>query len=381
MYMQAERKMVKPIKSYVRRSVQPAFLWVLSLWFVILGVISLGALTRLLDAGLGCPDWPGCYGWLMPPVGQEHINLAHELFPSWPVEQTKAWMEMIHRYFATGLGFAIILQIVFLKNHSALERLLSWVMLGLVCLQGAFGAWTVTMKLWPPVVTGHLVGGFFLLMVQSWLLIHINRTGCCKTQDRPLPADSDFIKPIKFRSEVSNTALSIPLGLKRVLYVATILLILQVILGGWTSSQYAGLVCPDFPTCQGKWWPESIQHPWAAPWPQGQEALGGLLGMADRMAIQMAHRYIAGLLLVAECLLIIGLLRYRPELRYWILAVAFTLTIQISVGIANVFFHLPLSLALMHNIGAALLWGCHWMMIARLTNLKEPKHDAPRVWA
>ncbi len=335
---------------------------VAGLWFGILFVITLGALTRLLDAGLGCPDWPGCYGWLMPPTDPEQVALAHVLFPSWPVEHTKAWMEMIHRYFASALGLLIILQIALLKNWDTRTRMLTWVQLGCVCIQGAFGAWTVTMKLWPPVVTGHLLGGFILLMLQSWIWVQI-------------AANPGII----LKNEKLAYWSLLPIGVKRLVMFSSGLLLLQVIIGGWTSSQYAGLVCPDLPYCQGKWWPDRIQFPWAAPWPDGQDALGGLLTMADRMAIHMTHRFVALLLFVVELTMLVTIARYLPHERNWMLLVGFCLLLQVLLGVANIVFNLPLTLALLHNTGAALLWASHWVLIARLTYQGEHLYAARRL--
>ena len=328
-------------------------------------VVALGALTRLLDAGLGCPDWPGCYGWLMPPIDKQHVQQAQELFPTWPIEYPKAWMEMIHRYFATMLGALIIFQAWYLRKTLKPIKVLSIIMVFFVIIQGAFGAWTVTMKLWPPVVTGHLLGGFILLMIQCLLLVKIKKILSC-TGPNPTLKSHHHQKHSKSMFFAMSFASS--------------LLLLQVIMGGWTSSHYAGLVCPDFPTCQTLWWPNKETKPWIAPWPEGQQAVGGLLDMENRMAIHMMHRYLAFLVLLAEMFFLWTLITARPDLKKWIILVFSTLSLQIILGISNVVFHLPLSLALLHNIGAALLWATHWALIAHLFDSKENQYVIPNAY-
>lgn len=328
-------------------------------------VVALGALTRLLDAGLGCPDWPGCYGWLMPPIDEQQIQHAQKLFPAWPLEYQKALMEMIHRYFATVLGTLIIFQAWYLRKAPRLIKTMSLVMVFFVIIQGAFGAWTVTMKLWPPVVTAHLLGGFLLLMIQCQLLVKIKHV----------------INGAKFNYEsVSRYRKKHPKNLFFAMSLASSLLLLQIILGGWTSSHYAGLVCPDFPTCQTLWWPNKETTPWIAPWPEGQQAVGGLLNMENRMAIHMTHRYLAFLLLLAELYFLGILIKARPDLKKWIILVFSTLSLQIVLGISNVVYHLPLFLALLHNIGAALLWATHWALVAHLADSKETEDVIPNAY-
>lgn len=290
-------------------------------------VVVLGAYTRLVDAGLGCPDWPGCYGFLTVPDAEHELAAAEERFPHAPVEAHKAWPEMVHRYFATSLGALIlVIAIVALRDRSGeLPRKLPAGLLALVILQGAFGAWTVTLKLWPQVVTLHLLGGMTTLALLWLLVLRLRRTAA---------------------------------GLERLrghAWLALAAVVMQIALGGWTTSNYAALACPDFPTCQNVWWP---QMDFARAFDLGQEVgpnyLGGLLHADARIAIHMAHRLGA-----ITVLLIVGALAWRlwqhGEARRLAVAVGGILLAQLALGIANVHFSLPLAVATAHNAGGALL--------------------------
>lgn len=299
-------------------------------------VVVLGAFTRLVDAGLGCPDWPGCYGFLTIPMSDGRIAAAESRFPDTPVEVHKAWWEMVHRYFATLLGLLILTMTVIsvLKARaqpavtalpSTLPLKLPIALLALVILQGAFGAWTVTLKLWPQVVTAHLLGGFATLSL-LWLLAL--RLGMLQ----------DWRAPARL----------LPLGI-----VALVAVVLQVALGGWVSSNYAALACPDFPTCHGDWWPEmNLADGFNVTQSIGPNYLGGQLESDARVAIQFVHRL--GALLVT---LIVGLLAwrlYRSGSALWPV-VAGALALQLLLGVLNVVLVLPLSIATLHNAGGALL--------------------------
>ena len=291
-------------------------------------VIGLGAYTRLADAGLGCPDWPGCYGFLLVPQDEAAIETAQARFPDAPVEQAKAWWEMIHRYVAGSLGLLIVGIAVSAWRHrtSGIPLKLPLLLVGMVICQGAFGAWTVTLKLWPQVVTAHLLGGFTTLAL-LWLLA------------LRLGLGRDW---------------HVPGGLRHHATAALLVVIAQIALGGWTSSNYAALACHDFPGCQ----PDMI-------WPQmelakgfdltqavGPSYLGGQLENAPRQTIHMVHRL--GAVLV---LLLVGSLAWRMQRQSADLgfALAALLGLQIALGITNVVWVLPLLNATAHNLGGAAL--------------------------
>ncbi len=306
-------------------------------------VVALGAYTRLADAGLGCPDWPGCYGFLTVPVSADRIERAETRFPDAPVEVAKAWWEMIHRYFAGTLGL-LILGIVTVSALAARNRDrtrdaapladpsavrlplgLPIALLVLVICQAAFGAWTVTLKLWPQVVTAHLLGGFATLCL-LWLLA------------LRLGVGGSWLVPRRF----------LPHAL-----VALVVVVLQIALGGWVSSNYAALACHDFPTCHGDWWPAmNMREGFDFAHPVGPNYLGGMLESDARVAIHFTHRL--GALVV---LLVVGALAWRlhREGSPLAMAVAVVLGVQILLGILNVVLVLPLSIATMHNVVGALL--------------------------
>ena len=293
-------------------------------------VVLLGAYTRLTHAGLGCPDWPGCYGFLSVP--QSEAQLAHvELhFPDTPVEADKGWSEMVHRYFAGALGLmiAVLAARAWRQRHVPDQPLkLPLFILLVVFAQAAFGMWTVTLKLWPQVVTGHLLGGFATLSLLFLLTLRLSGV---------LPA------------------LAVPRRLQRWATAGLVLGILQIALGGWVSSNYAAVACIDVPTCHGEWWPAAdfangfhlTQH-------IGPNYLGGQLDSDARTAIHLTHRMGA----VALTLVLLGLawqLRKVGMTRLAGLLLA-ALAVQISLGVSNVVFHLPLTVAVAHNAGGAAL--------------------------
>ena len=284
-------------------------------------VVVLGAYTRLVDAGLGCPDWPGCYGHLGVPASGDEIARAEAAFPWLPVDAEKAWTEMVHRYAATALGFAILLILaVTLKNR--LPWRLPAALTALVVAQGAFGAWTVTLKLWPQVVTIHLLGGFATLGL-LWLLAIVVR--------RP--------------------AWQVPPTRNRLATIALGILVAQVALGGWLTSNYAALACPDFPTCHGEWLPSmDFRAGFNVLQSIGPNYLGGLLSSDARVAIHIAHRIGA-----VAVLLTAGVLAVRLGNRPLGWMLGGVLAAQLALGIANVAFALPLAVAVLHNAGAAAL--------------------------
>ena len=298
-------------------------------------VIALGAYTRLTDAGLGCPDWPGCYGQLLVPQGAEQIAEATKAFPHTPVVAHKAWNEMIHRYCASLLGLLILVMTVVAWRRPGFERLrpLLSLLLALVIFQGILGMWTVTLKLLPIVVSTHLLGGFttFSLLLLAYL------------QWR-----QPDVQPINRHGGrlVSLAAL------------ALLVVVMQIALGGWTSANYAALVCHQLPACQGDWISQldvagafEIHGPTEA----GYEF--GVLDYGARMTIHMSHRLGAVLAALATGVLIWQLVRHGGGNRYRQLAMllATLLVLQLSLGLANILLHLPLAIAVAHNGVAALL--------------------------
>ena len=300
----------------------------LALYFIVLGavglatvVVVLGAYTRLVDAGLGCPDWPGCYGHLGVPSIASDIARAEAAYPDAPVEAEKAWVEMIHRYAATALG-ALILLILALSLKDRRPWRLPAGLAVLVIAQGAFGAWTVTLKLWPQVVTAHLLGGFATLALLALLALTL----------RP-------------------PRLSVDAAWGRMATMALAVVVLQVALGGWLTSNYAALACPDFPACHGDWIPEmDFATGFDITQTVGPNYLGGLLSSDARVAIHFTHR--VGAIVV---LLIVGLLAGRLGNRPVAWVLAGVLAAQLLLGIGNVVFVLPLGVAVLHNAGAAAL--------------------------
>jgi len=302
---------------------------------LVLTVIILGAYVRLSDAGLGCPDWPGCYGKLIIPEGSNsQIEEMSELYPERPFEKGKAWKEMLHRYLASTLGF-LILMLTFLawtKEQYSSIRLFSSILLALVIFQGILGMWTVTLLLKPIIVMLHLLGGLTILSLFYWKLL--------REQSKNGVFVSEGNKKLR---PLAITALAV--------------LFCQILLGGWTSSNYAALACPDFPVCQGVWWPEMNFFEGFILWQGlGINYEGGTLDSAARTAIHMTHRI--GAIITAIIIVYVGLCNIFSNSRYLKLTgiiVLMLLIVQILLGIANVKFHLPLSIAVAHNGVAALL--------------------------
>ncbi|MDM3870814.1 COX15/CtaA family protein [Porticoccus sp. W117] len=302
-------------------------------------VVVLGAFTRLVDAGLGCPDWPGCYGQLIWPDTPEEIARAEAAFPDSPVDNSKTWPEMVHRYCATLLGMVIIgLVMVAFRARKTLPDYPLKHCIGLLLLvicQGAFGAWTVTLKLWPQVVTAHLLGGFAVLSM-LWLLV------------------------LRLRNQrwTLNTNESDRLHSLRPWLVGAILVVVgQIALGGWTSSNYAAIACTDFPTCQGHWLPPmDFAQAFDLTQDIGPNYLGGVMDNDARVTIHYSHR-IGALLVTAYLLVFCGaLLRAKvTAAKPFALAILGALALQVTLGISNVLYIVPLPVAVAHNAGGALL--------------------------
>lgn len=314
--------------------VKPGFYLALFSTLFAIAVIILGAFTRLVDAGLGCPDWPGCYGHIWAPQTEIEIAVANNTFPHIPVDHNKTWPEMVHRYLASTLGLLIIGSVVVaIRNRRDATQpfKLPLFLLAFVILQGAFGAWTVTLKLWPQVVTAHLLGGFTTFSLLAVLTMRLS--------------GMTFPKIARLR------LLDKPLGLAR---WTLALVILQVFLGGWTTSNYAALACPDFPKCQTQWWPETdFVSAFDFAHPIGPNYLGGHLDAPARTAIHMTHR--VGAIVVTAVALAFVVSLFSIGLGGWGSLILSLLTLQVALGISNVVFSLPLSIAVLHNLGGALL--------------------------
>ena len=297
-------------------------------------VVVLGAFTRLVDAGLGCPDWPGCYGHLLWPNTEAEIAAADAAFPDMPVDNDKTWPEMVHRIVAGGLMlFVLALVVTTTRNEESRDvRTLTRVLFGLILLQAAFGMWTVTLKLWPQVVTAHLLGGFATLSMLWALYLRLGGMPGLRLSSDARAA----IKPLRI------TVLA--------------LVILQIALGGWVTSNYAALACADFPTCYGSYWPEmDVASGFNIFQGIGPNYLGGLLESEARIAIHWAHRLGAIAVAVGVIWLYVKLRPLNSLLSHLLLLL---LVIQISLGILNVVWTLPLAVATLHNaFGALLLLG------------------------
>ena len=315
--------------------------------FLTFDLVLFGAFTRLTDSGLGCPDWPGCYGHASPAAAHAHIEAAQDAQPSGPVTHSKAWVEMVHRYLATAVGVLILaLTVLSVRLARRREGVLPvrpfWpaVTLVWVCIQGAFGALTVTMKLFPAIVTLHLAGGLVLLALL-----------CAQAVRHKQSADG--VGPVL----VSDAQ-------RWVFWGALVLLSLQVLLGGWVSTNYAVLACAEFPGCQGVWWPSMDWRAAMEVWrPLGLTAAGEPLSFQALTAIHMAHRMLACVTALALLGLAWALLRsdsLRKPAR-WLGAL---LTLQIATGLSNVVLGWPLLAAVMHTGGAgALVMVLVWVLV------------------
>lgn len=305
-------------------------------WFVVVYtfvVVVVGAYVRLADAGLGCPDWPGCYGELTPHHARDDIAKAVEEQGGThgPVSMSKAWKEMFHRYIAGGLGLLIlaITAIAWLKRRELGQPpALATGILGLVIFQAALGMWTVTLLLKPVIVTLHLLGGMALLALLALLALR-------QQAPPPLPAAVTRLRPLAV--------------------LALLVVIAQIALGGWVSTNYAALACTDFPTCHGEWLPQmDFRHGFQLVRELGKTAAGTHLSYDALTAIHWSHRVGALITLLVVGLLGLLLLRDPASARLGGVLLG-VLLVQIVLGIANVLGGLPLLLAAAHNAGAAIL--------------------------
>lgn len=301
-------------------------------------VVLLGAFTRLVDAGLGCPDWPGCYGHFLWPNEAHEIEKAEQLFPHSPVESDKAWPEMVHRYFAGTLAVLIgLLGFLGWKNSQDDEYpfRLPLFMVFIVVWQAMFGMWTVTLKLWPQIVTVHLMGGMTTLAL-CWLL-------ALRLDNRRWQLQaSHWVRLQKFRPWIVG---------------GVCVVFFQIMLGGWTSSNYAAFACPDFPTCHSQWIPPmDIKSGFDVFQSIGPNYLGGLLENEARVAIHFMHRLgavVTTLYLCGLCLALLTVDDIRVKKVAGMLFAA--LLLQLALGVSNVLFQIPLPVAVAHNGGGALL--------------------------
>ncbi len=306
---------------------------VLASMLLALVVIVLGAYTRLTDAGLGCPDWPGCYGKLGVPMTEITITAANEAYPERPVEVEKAWNEMIHRYFASGLGLCILIitGIAVFTRRLGRPLKLPILLLFLVCFQGALGMWTVTLNLLPVVVMGHLLGGF--TVISALFLLYLRMT--------------------PYKLPMGNSQIT---GLAKFALLGLILLVGQIALGGWTSANYASLACTDLPICQGDW-QSRLEFAGAFSVPAAQNYEFGVHSYNERVTMHIIHRF--GAIVVTGYLLWLAWRLYRQANSKMIRKLSITITVvlaaQVLLGISNVVYSLPLIVATLHNAVAACL--------------------------
>jgi cytochrome c oxidase assembly protein subunit 15 len=307
--------------------------------FLTFDLVLFGAFTRLSDSGLGCPDWPGCYGSASPLGAHSEISAAQQAMPTGPVTHGKAWIEMVHRYLATGVGALILVLAAAAwrvrKTSDAMGRHHHWLAtatLVWVCVQGAFGALTVTMKLFPAIVTLHLLGGYTLLALLTLQAVRVGQ----------------------HNGSYSAPAAVSP-NLKLLVQAALAMLVLQAASGAWVSTNYAVLACSEFPLCQGRWWPEMDFSQGFELWrPLGQSAAGEVLSFQAMTAIHFAHRLAAmgtGLVLLA-----LAAYLYRfPQLRLPARWLGGLVVLQIATGLSNVVLGWPLVAAVLHTGGAGAL--------------------------
>jgi cytochrome c oxidase assembly protein subunit 15 len=309
------------------------FRWIARMAAVLgLIVVVVGAWVRLTDAGLGCPDWPGCYGHVHPAQVAGQLDAINAANPGRPFDYQKALNEMVHRYIASTLGLLIIALAVFSvwnRRDPGQPRVLPWVLLATVLLQGLLGMWTVTLLLKPLIVTLHLLGGLTTLSLLWWMAL--------APEHREIKAAERKVR--------------------RLAVVAMVMVVCQVALGGWTSTNYAAAACTDFPRCQESWWPQMDFGNAFVLWRGlGIDYEGGVLDAPARVAIHYAHRlgaYAVGIVLVA-----LGIAARRRAQTFplraaaiWVLA---AITVQLLIGMNLIWRGWPLWLGTAHNAGAAL---------------------------
>ena len=294
-------------------------------------VIVLGAYTRLTDAGLGCPDWPGCYGLLTVPTEAAHVDMANQAFPERPVEAAKAWNEMIHRYFAGALGLCIFtIALLAVRNRRPGQSVrLPLLLVGLVVFQAALGMWTVTLNLLPVVVMAHLLGGFSILA--CLFLYHLK-----------------LREPVRRPRRINM--------LTKFALVGMAILLMQIGLGGWTSANYAALACTDFPVCEDGW-AERLDFSGAFSVPYAETYEYGAHGYGERMTMHIVHR--AGAVVTFLYLLWLGFRLWRQDVSSSMKTAGTmligVLMLQVTLGVSNIVLSLPVIVAVAHNLVAACL--------------------------
>jgi heme a synthase len=330
--------------------------------FLTFDLVVFGAFTRLTDSGLGCPDWPGCYGEASPLAAGEQIAHAEAQQPTGPVTQHKAWIEMVHRYLAMTVGaLIVVLLIISVRARRELPFSIAWpwATLAWVIVQGLFGKYTVTLKLYPAIVTLHLFGGLVLLAL---LMVQAQR--------------------------YQARALTLSGAARALLNGALLLLVTQVLLGAWVSTNYAVLACQGFPQCNGQWWPEPMdaEQGFTVLRHLGRAGEGGFLPAEALVAIHWAHRVFA-LVLVTALLALATLLWRQPggTARRAAQALLVLTLLQAGTGAANVVLQWPLAAALMHTGGAATLVLLLVSLQVRATSAPLPilattakRHPAPQ---
>ena len=319
--------------------------------FLTFDLVLFGAFTRLTDSGLGCPDWPGCYGSASPLGAKAEISAAQTAMPTGPVTHGKAWVEMIHRYLATSVGVLILVLAVMAWRASRARSAQGlpaattpwWPILTLiwVCVQGAFGALTVTMKLFPAIVTLHLMGGLLLLALLC----------------------AQAVKQAQLSG--AEAPVYVSGGLRALTWVTFAFVVMQVALGGWVSTNYAVLACTDFPQCQGRWWPDMNFVQGFEIWRElGLTGAGEAIGFTALTAIHYVHR-LAAFVVLAALAVLAWRLNGVSELRRQSRLIAFLTALQLATGLSNVVLGWPLVAAVLHTGGAgALVVVLTWVVAA-----------------
>jgi len=318
--------------------------------FLTADLIVFGSFTRLTDSGLGCPDWPGCYGAASPLGASTHIAAAEQAQPTGAVTQTKAWIEMVHRYLAMTVGALIVVQALLMwRARGTLGRVGVWSIAAVawVVVQGLFGKYTVTLKLYPAVVTLHLLGGLVLLSL--------------------LVAQFESLRGGE------------PINRQRWVGPVLLLLFMQIALGGWVSTNYAVLACRGFPQCNGQWWPEmDFAQGFALLRELGRDDQNAYLAFPALVAIQMVHRLVACVVTVALAALSLRLWqRGDSSSRRYAATIAAVLLLQWASGLSNVLLDWPLAAALAHSAGAAALVGLLMSLWWRCRGVPDSVHAHP----
>ncbi|BFT32003.1 COX15/CtaA family protein [Alteromonas sp. D210916BOD_24] len=313
-------------------------------------VIILGAYTRLTDAGLGCPDWPGCYGHVTVPLSEEKVAAANAAYPERPVEAAKAWNEMIHRYFAGTLGLCVLaIAVLAVKGrHNGTPVRLPVVLLCLIIFQAALGMWTVTLNLLPVVVMGHLLGGFSVLACLFILYLRLR-----DHQPDAVTFKHSNSVPLDDVEKISHTQHK----LRRFALVGVAIVVVQIALGGWTSANYAALACTELPICESGW-QERLDVVGAYSVPEAENYEFGAHDYGERVTMHILHR--AGALVTFVYIVALGISvlfsqRTSAPIKRIAQFVLGSLILQVALGISNVVFMLPLGVAVLHNAVAAIL--------------------------